>query len=306
MQSLREAVYTIEDVAADIASYCDSIEFDADELAHMQERASALQHVLRTYGPGMEDVLSARDNAAQMVSAVDNSQTLLHEAQQEVDEAETRLARAARTLDKARKHAAAPFEREVGAQMKRLCMESARLVCNFTPLERSQWTKTGPSLLEFLFCPGSDMSPRPLARIASGGEISRVMLSLRVVLGQSDSAETLVFDEVDAGVGGATARALANVLASLAQTRQVIVVTHLPQVAVRAQCHYVVAKTNERTPETTITQVTGAARVDEIARMLAGEDSQTARAHAAELLAQALEEQAALEEHAAKKEQTAQ
>ena len=131
------------------------------------------------------------------------------------------------------------------------------------------------------------MAARPLARIASGGEVSRVMLALRVVLGQADTAETLIFDEVDAGVGGATAVALADVLVDLATTRQVLVVTHLPQVAVRAQCHYVVAKTGGALPETTIIPVEGAARVDEIARMLAGDESEAARLHAAELLAQA-------------------
>ena len=164
-------------------------------------------------------------------------------------------------------------------------MGGAQLVCEISRQDRKAWTKMGPSSVEFLFKPGADMAARPLARIASGGEVSRVMLALKVVLGQGDTAETLIFDEVDAGVGGATAVALADVLADLAQTHQVIVVTHLAQVAVRAQAHYVVAKRGKEAPETSISPVDGAARVEEVARMLSGDTSAAACAHAAELLA---------------------
>ena len=286
-KSLRDAVYIAEDVAADVRAYRDSIELDAAELARMQERVGALQRLLRLYGPRMEDVLAARDAAAELVGAVDDSEARLKAAQAAVDQAEEALVQAADALDKARKAAAPRFARAVCDQMKRLCMGTAQLVCEIERQPRAAWTKSGPSTVEFLFRPGSEMAARPLARIASGGEVSRVMLALRVVLGQADTAETLIFDEVDAGVGGATAVALADVLVDLATTRQVLVVTHLPQVAVRAQCHYVVAKTGGALPETTIIPVEGAARVDEIARMLAGDESEAARLHAAELLAQA-------------------
>lgn len=290
-KSLRDAVYITEDVASDIRTYRDAIDLDPEELAHMQERVSAMQRLLRSYGPRMEDVLAARDAAANLVSAVDDSETRLRVAKEALEQAERELAVAADALDEARNAAAPCFAAEVGKQMKRLCMGGAQLVCNSERLPRSSWTKSGPSSVEFLFRPAADMAARPLARIASGGEVSRVMLALRVVLGQSDSAETLIFDEVDAGVGGATAVALAEVLADLAKTRQVIVVTHLPQVAVRAQRHYVVAKQGDGIPETSIIPVEGAARVDEIARMLAGDESEAARLHAAELLAAVQAEQ---------------
>jgi len=129
------------------------------------------------------------------------------------------------------------------------------------------------------------MQARPLARIASGGEISRVMLAVKLVLGSGDAVSTLVFDEVDAGVGGATAVALARVLADLAKTHQVIVVTHLAQIAVAADCHYVVQKTDGGVPETKLLEVTGEDRVGEIARMLSGSDTEASRAHAREMLA---------------------
>ena len=126
---------------------------------------------------------------------------------------------------------------------------------------------------------------RPLAKIASGGEISRVMLALKVVLGESDAVDTLVFDEIDAGVGGATALALGEVIADLARTHQVIVVTHLAQVAARAERHYLVAKSADAVPETTLTLLEDDARTREIARMLGGTITEASLAHAAELLA---------------------
>jgi DNA repair protein RecN (Recombination protein N) len=138
-----------------------------------------------------------------------------------------------------------------------------------------------------LFKPGSGMQARPLQRIASGGEISRVMLSIKAVLGEADEVDTLIFDEIDAGVAGSAARALGEVLADLARTHQVIAVTHLAQVAVHGNAHYTVSKTDEAMPRTTIGELSGSARTDEIARMLSGELTPVSRAHAEELMAQA-------------------
>lgn len=150
----------------------------------------------------------------------------------------------------------------------------------------------GPQAVEFLFRPGAGMQARPLfARIASGGEVSRVMLAVKVVLGEVDDVDTLVFDEVDAGVGGSTAVALADVLADLARTHQVIVVTHLAQVAaVRGQAHYVVRKAagdEGAMPETDLRQLPESERPAEIARMLSGDATETSLAHAREMLARA-------------------
>ena len=179
------------------------------------------------------------------------------------------------------------FAAAVTEQMARLEMGGAQLVCDLRPLDRAQWTRTGPQAVEFLFRPGAGMRARPLARIASGGEASRVMLAVKVVLGAADEVGTLVFDEVDAGVGGSTAVALADVLADLARTHQVIVVTHLAQVAVRGQVHYVVRKTKGEgdVPETDLRRLAADERPAEIARMLSGDATETSLAHAREMLA---------------------
>lgn len=285
-ESLREASYAAEDAARDIRSYRDSVEFDPELLEQKQERMAALQGLLRTYGPTMDQVLLRRAEAADLVSMVDDAEERLRAAQMALDLAEEVLAQAAETLANARSAAAPQFSDAVTAQMARLEMGSAQLECRTEDLPREQWTRDGSQSVEFLFRPGAGMQARPLARIASGGEVSRVMLAVKVVLGQSDDVDTLVFDEVDAGVGGATAQALADVLADLASTHQVIVVTHLAQVAVKGQVHYAVRKTesDQGVPETHLIELGEKDRPTEIARMLSGEITETSLAHARELL----------------------
>ncbi|MBR3181044.1 MAG: DNA repair protein RecN [Eggerthellaceae bacterium] len=280
-QSLRDAGYALEDVSTSARAYRDDIEFDPETLAQQQERFSHMQGLLRAYGPRMQDVFERRAEAAELVSLVDDSAAKLREAQQTCDKAEEDLAKAADALDAARDAAAPRFAADVTAVMSRLEMGGAQLVCSRHRLDRDAWTETGPSSFEFYYRPAAGMQPRPLARIASGGEVSRVMLACKVVLGAHDDVDTLVFDEVDAGVGGATAVALADVIADLSRTHQVLVVTHLAQMAARADTHYVVHRDGA---ETSLALVRGADREREIARMLAGGITETSLAHARELL----------------------
>ena len=284
--ALREAGYVLEDIAREARDYRDSVEFDPETLAQQQERMAALQGLLRAYGPRMEDVLRHREEAADLVSLVDDAVERERAAQKAADQAECALKEAASALDAARAAAAPCFADAVTQQMGRLEMGGAQLVCSIQALDRSAWTKTGPSAVEFLFCPGAGMQARPLARIASGGEVSRVMLAIKVVLGESDEVDTLVFDEVDAGVGGSTAVALADVLADLARTHQVIVVTHLAQVAVRGRVHYVVRKVEgaDGMPETDLRRLADDERPAEVARMLSGDATEASLAHAREMI----------------------
>ncbi len=284
--SLREVGYVLEDVSRSACDYRDGVEFNPDELQAAQERMSELQGLLRAYGPRMEDVLAAREAAADLVSMVDDAEGREKEARNRFEAAEERLAKAAQDVHEARSTAAPRFAEEVSDQMARLEMSGAVLSCSVALEPRKAWTLAGPSAIEFLFQPGAGMQPRPLARIASGGEVSRVMLAMKVVLGQADKVDTLVFDEVDAGVGGSTAHALADVLVDLAKTHQVIVVTHLAQVAVRGDVHYMVGKTvgEDGKPETKLSVLDESTRPAEIARMLSGDATEASLAHAREML----------------------
>ena len=287
--SLESALIDVEDCAGELRSYRDSIELDPEELERMQQRMASLQGLMRAFGPGMADVFARRDRARELVEAASDSGARERAAARAVEEAETRLAHAADALDAVRTDAAPRFSAEVTAQMARLEMGGSELTVSVSRLPREQWGKLGPSHVELMYRPGTGLTARPLKRIASGGEVSRVMLACKVVLGQADGVDTLVFDEVDAGVGGSTARSLASVLADLAKTHQVIVVTHLAQVAVMGQRHYLVSKAagSDGRPETSLTLIEGEDRVAEIARMLSGDTSDISLEHARELLAQA-------------------
>ena len=282
--SLSETAIILEDTSSDLRRYRDSVDFDPAGLARLQERYSALKGLLRQFGPHMDDVFSRRDEARELLSLVSDGEARIARAQEALDAAEVELAHAAKLLARRRSDAAPRFCREVGKQMSRLEMGKAELVWDMRPLPRERWTEMGPHACELLYRGGAGLTPRPLRRIASGGELSRVMLACKVVLGEADGVDTLVFDEVDAGVGGAVARSLAAVLADLARTHQVIVVTHVAQVAVLAERHYVVEKLEGDVPETRLSRVEGEDRVREIARMLSGDATETSLAHAREML----------------------
>ena len=289
--SLREAIFPVEDAAREIRRYRDAVDFDEGELARCEQRLGELMGLMRSFGPTMPDVFDRYERARRVVLACDDTQETLRRAQEALDAAEHELVRAASLLSLARGKRAPLFAAQVNEQMARLEMGGARLDVSVAALDRAQWGLGGADAVEFLYRPGASMQPRPLAKIASGGELSRVMLSIKVVLGERDDVETLIFDEIDTGVGGSTARAIAQVIAELARTRQVIVVTHLAQLAVVAQRHYVVSKDEGPAgsiPKTTLCAVEGEARVREVARLLSGDEDAATMEHARVLLDKAL------------------
>lgn len=286
--ALESSLIDIEDVASELRDYADEVDFDPEELDRLQTRLAALEGLRRAFGPSMADVARRRAEAREVVAAAGDGGELERAAAEELRRCEEALAGAADALDAVRAGAAPRLAAAVSEQMAFLEMGSAALEVAQERLPRAEWTRRGPSRVEFLYRPGAGLTARPLKKIASGGEVSRVMLALKVVLGAADSCETLVFDEVDAGVGGATAVALASVLARLAATHQVIVVTHLAQVAVAAERHYLVEKheAGSGVPETTLTRIRGEERVAEVARMLSGDTQAASRDLARQMLAE--------------------
>ena len=291
--TLRETCFVVEDVARDMAAYCDAIDFDGESLAAAQERMGQLMGLMRSFGPTMEAVFERWDAAAALVGLVDDADENLARAEAALEAAESVLAEAAAVYDAARAEAAPQFAAAVNEVLGRLEMGTAALVCTVEPLPRENWSAAGSASVVFEFKPGASMQPRPFARIASGGEISRVMLAVKAALGEADGVDTLVFDEVDAGIGGKAALAVAAVLRRLARTHQVICVTHLPQIAVAGDTHYLVQKeadSDDGVPSTSLQRLSGDNRVDEIARMLSGEITEASRSHAAQLLSQSASE----------------
>ncbi len=284
VDSLKEAGFILEDVSRDLALYKQDIDFDPDNLASDQERVAQYQSLLRKYGPDVKSILSKAEEAREAIAVYENADEVERMAKERLDLAEKDLSAAADDLSKLRKSFAPSFSNEISSIMSKLEMGSANLICEVSQLDRAHWNINGPDKVELMFRPSESMQARPLSRIASGGELSRVMLAVHVVMGEKDNVSTLIFDEIDSGVGGATAIALAEVLEVLSRTHQVIIVTHLAQVAARADKQYVVKKQESSgVAETVIEEVVGNSREEELARMLSGSITEASIAHAKEL-----------------------
>jgi DNA repair protein RecN (Recombination protein N) len=281
---LAELGYLLADLAADVASYASSVETDPARLATVSERRAALGALTRKYGETLDEVLAWSQSAAGRMLELDTSEERFVALEAESEALRERLAALAATLTAARTKAAARLGTVVTAELGALSMPDARL--EVVVREAGRFTPTGVDEVEILLAANSGLEPRALHRGASGGELSRVMLALEVALAGTRSVPTFVFDEVDAGVGGKAAVEVGRRLAALARTAQVLVVTHLPQVAAFADRHVVVRKSRDGSITTSgLTVLDDAGRVQELSRMLAGlEESDTARAHAQELL----------------------
>ncbi len=283
---VAEIGYLTADLAADLASYLQGVEADPARLAQVHERRSELTGLTRRFGEDVPAVLAWAQESSRRLLELDGDDDRVEELTARHRELDADLdARAAR-LTALRREAGDRLCAAVQDELAALAMPSARLQVDVEPRPRGLH---GADEVTLLLAPHSGADPRPLARGASGGELSRVMLALEVALAGSDPVPTFVFDEVDAGVGGAAAVEIGRRLAALARTAQVVVVTHLPQVAAFADTHLVVRKADDgQVTDSGVHRVEGEDRVRELARMLAGQqESASARDHAAELLAQA-------------------
>jgi DNA repair protein RecN (Recombination protein N) len=275
----------LQELATQVHEYAESIDHDADALDAAEGRLHRIEGLTRKYGGTVEAVLAARQSAAAELEMLDSGEAGLAEAERRVEEAAALLREAAEDLRAVRDAGVAPFVERLGEAASDLALKHAEFGVERTALPFESWTVDGPERVEFLFTSAAGEPLRPLSKVASGGEVSRVMLALKGVLGEADAVPVLVFDEVDAGIGGATAQAVGERLASLARSHQVLVVTHLAQVAAYADVQMVVEKQeHEGRTVTTVRHVAGEERVAEVARMLSGGTSETGIAHARELL----------------------
>ncbi|KQN86338.1 DNA repair protein RecN [Arthrobacter sp. Leaf69] len=290
---LAEVGFLLNDIATELASYQAALDTEGPErLAEIEDRRAALAKLVRKYAPSIDEVLEWAEQARKRFLELQDDSTRIEALDAEVTRAEAELTKQAAAISKLRKKAAKDLSARVSAELKALAMADATLVINVE--SGGQPGPYGADEIAFLLQPHSGAPARPLGKGASGGELSRVMLAIEVVLAAVDPVPTFVFDEVDAGVGGRAAVEIGRRLAMLARHVQVLVVTHLPQVAAFADQHIRVTKTSVRGADgATATGFTSSdvqlldegERVRELARMLAGqEDSESAQAHAQELL----------------------
>ena len=303
---LAEVSYLLSDVAADVSSYATGLDTDPVRLAAVSERRAALTGLTRKYGETIDEVLAWSATAAERLLDLDNTDEHIETLRARRDELRTRLAEVGGSLSAARERTAAKLSKVVTTELASLAMPHARLTVEVSQREdlehgldvgerRLGFGPTGIDDVELLLAANRGAEPRALNKGASGGELSRVMLAVEVALAATNPVPTFVFDEVDAGVGGKAAVEVGRRLALLARHAQVLVVTHLPQVAAYADQHVVVVKSSDGSVTTAgLTVLSDEGRVRELSRMLAGlEDSDTAIAHAQELLNSAQESRSA-------------
>jgi len=282
-ERLTEITTQLSEIAVELGSYLADLPADPGQLEELLQRQQQLKLLTRKYAPDADGVLAWRDKARARLAKIDISSEALDELKKQVAAAEKTMRAAAKKLSKARTAAAAALGEAVTAELQGLAMAKARLVVDVRAVDPG---RDGADEIELTLAPNASAEPRPLASSASGGELSRVMLALEVILSAGTEGATLVFDEVDAGVGGRAAVEIGRRLARLATRNQVIVVTHLPQVAAYADTHLHVAKNvGDEAVTSGVLTLSDDQRVEELARMLAGlDDTDTGRAHAAELL----------------------
>lgn len=301
-----EITYLLSDLAADVASYASGIDVDPTRLAAVSERRAALTALTRKYGDTVADVLAWADEASRTLLDLDSTDDRIDELRARRDTLRAELAEVAAALSAARTAAAERLSAAITEELTLLAMRDASVTIDVRGTEvdppgdpdhppadallvGERWlrfTRSGLDEVEFRLAANTGSEPRPLHKGASGGELSRVMLAVEVCLADTAPVPTFVFDEVDSGVGGAAAVEIGRRLAELAKHAQVLVVTHLPQVAAYADRHVVVEKSSDGSVTSSgLTALDEEGRERELSRMLAGlADSDTALAHARELL----------------------
>lgn len=296
LAALDTARISVEDVGATLRDYAGGIHASPERLAEIEDRLAQLDRLKRKYGPTLQDVIDSGTEVSRKLSEIENKDEVLRQLQSDLLKAGDAYLEAARALSRKRHEAGHKLEKLVEGEINELAMKAAFRIEIRSSEELAYWSPTGFDQVTYLIAPNPGEPLRPLEQIASGGELSRTMLALKasVEAGTSQasrkrhagSQRTLVFDEVDTGIGGRAAEAVGKRLKALSQSNQVLCVTHLPQIATFADHHYVVEKrASAGRTRTTIRKITGAERTEEVARMLSGAKlTETSRKHAEQMI----------------------
>ena len=279
---LESAMPLVEDAAGSLRHYRDKYDMDPKRLAHIEDRLDFIKSLERKYGNGIEEILRYRDEGMQELQRLTLSDERIIELGDELKEKEKGLHERAQQLSGMRREISKKIERAVKGVLKELAMEKAEFVIDVKPVPLSS---AGMDSVEFLLSANRGETPKALSRIASGGELSRIMLALKGILAEVDRIPVLIFDEVDAGIGGRTADSIGMRLKTLGRRHQVVCITHLPQIAAMADHHLKVDKvTRKEGVYVKVNELSWEERVEEIARMLSGKVTEISLTHARELL----------------------
>ncbi len=297
LESVKSAAAVIQDLAVTARDFGSHLEFSPQRLEQIEERLAEISRLTRKYGGSIGSVIEHLKHCEAKLESIETSDLREKELIAESKKLRNAYLESSLRLSKTRVEAAARFEKKVEANLKAVALEKARFAVNFATPSKEQladenfggFSARGIDTVEFLFSANPGEAPKPLARVASGGEASRLMLILKTTSGSVERTSTSVFDEIDAGIGGRVAEAVGAKLKTLAATQQVLCVTHQPQVASKADKHFVIEKTTGKDRTTISVRELGPdEKVEEIARMLAGEKiTDAARENAREMIAAA-------------------
>lgn len=277
LAALDSARISVEDVGASLRDYAGGIESSPEHLAEIEDRLASVDHLKRKYGPTLQDVITLGADVSRKLSEIENKDEILQQLRSDLAKAGEEYLQHARGISKRRYEGAKKLQKLVESEINDLAMKSQFRIEMSGTDEESNWTKSGLDQAEYLISTNPGEPVHPLDQIASGGELSRVMLALKAGVESGSSKKrrsaqrTLVFDEIDTGIGGRAAEAVGSKLKELSRAHQVICVTHLPQIATFADQHYLIEKKQAvgRT-KTTVRLISGNERTEEIARMLSG------------------------------------
>ncbi|MEW6068926.1 MAG: DNA repair protein RecN [Nitrospirota bacterium] len=279
---LESTIPLIEDASLSLRGYKDKYDFQPERLAEIEDRLELIKKLEKKYGEGIEAIIKYRDEAEKELKSIELTDERLASIETELKAKEEMLLIAALSLSEKRKKMAKKMEELIQRELGELAFNNAEFIID---IKQEAISPHGLDKIEFLFSANPGESPKPLAKIASGGELSRVMLALKSIFADFDSIPVLIFDEVDAGIGGKTAVSVGEKLKKISAKHQVLCTTHLPQVAVEGDSHFKIEKgQKDERVYVEVNELKGKDRVDEIARMLSGKITDVSLKHAKELL----------------------
>ncbi len=282
LELLEQAVPLVDDASHSLRSFKEKYDVDPARLDAVEERLELFRTLKKKYGETVEEVLKYRDEAQRELQGMEAADESADELEAELFSLQGRLADAAKKLTTGRKKAAKSIETSVKAILKGLALEKAAFTVD---VREDSISGTGADTIEFLFSANPGEAPKPLSKVASGGELSRIMLAIKSTLREADSVPVLIFDEVDAGIGGKTAVNVSSKLKELSTGRQVLCITHLAQIASLADVHFFIEKGEKQgRVYVTVSKLEGTEREEEVARMLSGSVTDTSLEHAREIL----------------------
>ena len=286
-QSVEDAYFQLQDSADEIRDFGEKIDYSPQKLDAMQSRMEEINKLRRKYGSSIEEILAYCEKAKDELSYIENYDANLAQLEQEVADLTQELKQEAATLHKLREQSATKLTDDIITELKSLSMPDARMKVNLWL--NDDFSENGADDVEFLFSANLGEDMKLLQKIVSGGELSRIALAIKTITAQKDDVELMVFDEVDSGVGGKTAQMMAEKITRISRYRQVICITHLPQIAAMADAHFYIHKeTKDNKTFTNITEIDYGARLAEIARMASGTElTQASMENAEEMLANA-------------------